>query len=107
MSSDYDGSSPQQRLRDISERLALIDSFTVDHTRETFVADVKTRLAVVRLLEEIRARHPEVDFATFGCAGNIYRHQYGAIDYRTVWDDLRESSEMRNLRFLLQRELES
>jgi uncharacterized protein with HEPN domain len=91
-------------LRDIAERFDLIDEFLAAHTRETFLQDVKTRLAVVRLVEEIceaaywfvkhakgaqfRDRYPEIDFGAFGGLGNIYRHQYALVDYGTVWDDI-------------------
>lgn len=121
VSSSYDASDPQQRLRDIAERFELIDTFVAGFTRETFIADARTRLAVVRLLEEIceaaywfvkhergaaiRGRHPEVDFAAFGGAGNIYRHQYGLVDYDVIWNDVSGSDQVRALRRLLVHEL--
>lgn len=30
-------------------------------------------------------RHPEVDWAAISAAGNIYRHEYDAVDERLLW----------------------
>jgi hypothetical protein len=46
-----------------------------------------------------------VDFRTFGAAGNIYRHQYGAVDYGIVWDDLQSSPDLIALEQMLHHEL--
>jgi len=104
MSSEYDGNDPKRRLNDIAEGLSLIRSFIDGISREEFLADKMRQYAVVRALEEIceaaywftkhengakiRADYPDVKFARFGSAGNIFRHQYGAVRYDIVWDDI-------------------
>ncbi len=104
MSSEYDGNDPKQRLNDIATGLSLIRNFIGGISREEFLEDKMRQYAVVRALEElceaaywftkhengakIRSDHPGVNFARFGSAGNIFRHQYGAVRYDIVWDDI-------------------
>lgn len=61
-----------------------------------FVADRKTVYAVVRALEivseasrrlppEMRERHSEIDWVAVAAAGNVYRHEYEAVDEALIW----------------------
>jgi uncharacterized protein with HEPN domain len=65
-----------------------------------FRADRKTVYAVVRALEivseasrrlpdEVRNRHPEIDWAAVAASGNVYRHEYEAIDEAMIWHTVR------------------
>ena len=38
-----------------------------------------------RLLEELLPRHPEIDWAAIAAAGNVYRHEYEAVDQVLIW----------------------
>jgi uncharacterized protein with HEPN domain len=50
-------------------------------------------------------KHPEVNFARFGAAGNAYRHTYGVIDYSRVWDDVLHGQDIAALEKLLSLEV--
>jgi uncharacterized protein with HEPN domain len=120
-SSRYDGNSAKQRLTDIAERFRLIRQFIEGLGREEFLRDTMREYAVVRALEEaceaaywftkhqngaeVRKRHPEVDFARFGAAGNLFRHAYGTIDYGIVWDDILGGPDVAAMESLLEAEL--
>jgi uncharacterized protein with HEPN domain len=68
-----------------------------------FTRDRKTVYAVARALEiiseasrrlpeEMKERHPGIDWVAVAAAGNLYRHEYEAVDdailWRTVQHDL-------------------
>src|ERR1039457_3861011 len=89
--------NPAQRLRDIIDNIDAIEVFTAQLDFPAFRADRKTVYAVVRALEivseasrrlpdELTERHPECDWVAIAAAGNVYRHEYEAVDdlaYRT------------------------
>jgi uncharacterized protein with HEPN domain len=61
-----------------------------------FAADRKTVYAAVRALEivseasrrlpaDVKARYPDIDWTAIAAAGNIYRHEYEAVDERLIW----------------------
>lgn len=63
---------------------------------EHFIADRKTVYAVVRALEivseasrrlpdELKDRHSEIDWPAIAGAGNVYRHEYEAVDEALIW----------------------
>uniref|UniRef100_Q01YL9 DUF86 domain-containing protein n=1 Tax=Solibacter usitatus (strain Ellin6076) TaxID=234267 RepID=Q01YL9_SOLUE len=64
---------------------------------QAFRADRQTIYAVVRALEiiseascrlpddDVIQRHPEIDWPAFAAAGNIYRHEYEAVDEALIW----------------------
>jgi uncharacterized protein with HEPN domain len=92
--------NPAQRLRDILENIEVIETFTAGLDRATFMQDRKTAYAVVWALEiiseasrrlpaEILARHPEIDWAAIAAAGNVYRHEYEAVDESLLWHTVR------------------
>ena len=92
--------NPAQRLSDIVENVDVIISFCAGLDLETFRRDRKTVYAVVRALEiiseasrrlpdELRNRHPEIDWVAVAAAGNIYRHEYEVVDEALIWHTTR------------------
>jgi len=88
--------NPAQRLRDILENVDAIEAFTAGMTLGEFALDRKTVYAVTRALEiiseasrrlpeELKARHPEIDWPAVAAAGNVYRHEYEVVDDALVW----------------------
>jgi uncharacterized protein with HEPN domain len=78
-----------QCLRDILENIEGIQSFVAGMDFAMFVADRKTVCAVTRALEivseasrrlpdDLKQRHPGIDWIAVAAAGNVYRHEYGA-----------------------------
>jgi uncharacterized protein with HEPN domain len=41
-----------------------------------------------RLPDELKARHPSVQWREMAAAGNIYRHEYEDVAARRVWQTL-------------------
>jgi uncharacterized protein with HEPN domain len=85
-----------QRLADILENIDAVYSFTAELDFAAFRADRRSVYAVVRALEiiseasrrlpeELRERHREIDWAAIGAAGNVYRHEYEAVDEALIW----------------------
>ena len=79
--------NPAQRLEDIDAIAAFIAQLDL----AAFRVDRKTVYAVVRALEivpeasrrlpdELRNRHREIDWAAVAASGNVYRHEYEAVD---------------------------
>jgi uncharacterized protein with HEPN domain len=94
--------SPAQRLRDIVDNIDAVQAFTVEMDFAAFVADRKTVYAVTRALEiiseasrrlptELKERHPGIDWVAVASAGNIYRHEYDAVDEQLIWHTVRDS----------------
>jgi uncharacterized protein with HEPN domain len=89
-----------QRLGDIIDNIDAIEAFTAELDFPAFRADRKTVYAVVRALEiiseasrrlpdELIDRHPEIDWVAIAAAGNVYRHEYEAVDEALVWHTVR------------------
>jgi uncharacterized protein with HEPN domain len=38
-----------------------------------------------RLPAELPDRHPEIDWGAVAAAGNVYRHEYEAVDEKLLW----------------------
>jgi uncharacterized protein with HEPN domain len=62
--------------------------------------DLRTTYAVIRrpeiiseasrrLPDELKARHPSIQWRDMAAAGNVYRHEYEDVAVRGVWDTLR------------------
>ena len=92
--------NPAQRLRDIIDNIDAIEVFTARLDFPAFRADRKTVYAVVRALEivseasrrlpeELTDRHPEIDWVAVAAAGNVYRHEYEAVDEALIWHTVR------------------
>jgi uncharacterized protein with HEPN domain len=88
--------NPAQRLADIIDNVDAIQGFTAALDFPAFRADRKTVYAVVRALEiiseasrrlpdDMLRRHPEIDWAAVAAAGNVYRHEYEAVDEALIW----------------------
>ena len=92
MSRDY-----RVYLEDVLEAIRKIAGYTTGLSLEVFTGDVKTLDAVVRNLEvigeaiknvpdEVRSKHPEVDWKKIAGLRDVLIHAYFAIDVETVWD---------------------
>ena len=88
--------NPAQRLRDILENIDAIETFTAGTAFAEFTCDRKTVYAVTRALEiiseasrrlpdELKNRHPEINWPAVAAAGNVYRHEYEVVDEALVW----------------------
>lgn len=93
--------NPAQRLMDIIDNVDAIEGFTSGLDLATFRADRRTVYAVVRALEiiseasrrlpsELIDRHSEIDWVAVTTAGNIYRHEYDAVDEAMIWHTVRQ-----------------
>jgi uncharacterized protein with HEPN domain len=43
-----------------------------------------------RLPADLRDRHPEIDWRALAGLGNVYRHDYDAIDPQLVWQSIKQ-----------------
>jgi uncharacterized protein with HEPN domain len=88
--------TPTVRLVDILDNIQAIEQFTAGLTFEDYIREKKTVYAVTRALEiiseasrclpdELKIRHPEIDWPATAAAGNIYRHEYETVDDALVW----------------------
>lgn len=101
--------NPAQRLADIIDNVDAVQGFTTGLDFAAFRADRKTVYAVVRALEiiseasrrlpeDLLHRHPEIDWAAVAAAGNVYRHEYEAVDEALLWHTVRHGlAALRNL----------
>jgi len=81
---------------------------------QTFQADTRTIYAVTRCLEiiseasrrlsdDLKARHPAIEWKQMAGAGNVYRHDYEDVAARYVWETVQRS--LPPLRFVIAQEL--
>ena len=88
--------NPRIRLVDILDNIQAIEQFTAGLTFEDYVREKKTVYAVTRALEiiseasrrlpdQLKNRHPEIDWPAAAAAGNVYRHEYEIVDDALVW----------------------
>ena len=88
--------SPTQRLHDILDNIYAIDSFLGDYDLEALTRDRKTLYAIIRALEiiseatrripdAVKDNYDEIDWVAVAAAGNIYRHEYDAVDEAIIW----------------------
>jgi len=94
--------NPAQRLREIVENIDAIQAFTAGMDFAGFAADRRTVYAVTRALEiiseasrrlpeELKDRHPHIDWVAVAAAGNVHRHQYEAVDETLLWHTVQHS----------------
>ena len=94
--------NPAQRLKDIIDNIDAIRAFTAGMTLDGFVGDRKTIYAVTRALEiiseasrrlpdDLKLRHPNIDWPAIAAAGNVYRHEYEVVDETLVWHTVQHS----------------
>jgi uncharacterized protein with HEPN domain len=105
---------PAQRLQDILDNIEAARSFVGQGSYDDLIRDRKTRYAVERALEiiseasrrlpdDLRNRHPEIDWRALAGLGNVYRHDYDAIDARLIWESIERRLEP--LQRVVEREL--
>ena len=104
------------RVRDILDAVTAIADYTDGMTYEEFLADRRTRDAVIRNLttmgesvrwipDEVTARHPEVPWAILRSVRNVVVHQYFGVGSAILWETVR--GDLPPLVPLLERVLES
>ena len=89
----------RRRLNDIRHHIEMGKGFIVGIDYEAFKDDNLRIYAVTRCLEiiseasrrlpdELKARHPSIEWREMAAAGNIYRHEYEDVAARGVWHTL-------------------
>ena len=96
-------SNPRSRFEDIIGEIDFVTSATAGMSFESFVADATIRRAVerayaiiseaaVKLGDEAETLAPEIPWHDVRGIGDRIRHEYGNIDFQTLWtircDDL-------------------
>jgi uncharacterized protein with HEPN domain len=87
-------------LLDILHQIDLAEQFIADLRQDEFERDVLRLYAVTRCLEiiseasrrlpdDLKTRHPEVQWREIAGAGNIYRHNYENVAPRLVWETVK------------------
>jgi uncharacterized protein with HEPN domain len=88
--------SPSVLLFDMLDSVKTIFEFTEGMSYDTFLADRRTRDAVIRNLQvlgeaanripqEIRSLYPEIEWMRIIRSRHIVVHDYAGIDYEIVW----------------------
>ena len=86
-------------LDDILEAIGWVQNYSSGLSYDSFQSDRRTVDAVVRNLEivgeavkqipqDIRARHPEIDWKKIAGLRDILIHNYFGIDLEVIWDIL-------------------
>lgn len=94
--------SEKIRLQHILESINDILQFTKDVDYETYIADYKLRLAIVKLIENIGEasngissetikRLPEIEWSVLKGIRNVLVHEYFGIDYEIIWNSIKEN----------------
>ena len=87
-------------LQDIGRNIELATAFVNNMTVEEFEQDILRVYAVTRSLEiiseasrrlsdELKARHPHIAWREMAGAGNVYRHGYGGVAAKRIWETVR------------------
>lgn len=91
----------QNRIQDILDAIAEIESFTDGMTYEQFQADLKTLRAVLYNLAiigevvrsvppEVKAQHPEIPWDDMQGMRNIVIHEYFQVNLEIIWQTIQE-----------------
>lgn len=94
--------SEKIRLQHILDSINDILLFTKDIDYETYIADYKLRLAIVKLIENIGEasngislktikRLPEIEWSILKGIRNVLVHEYFGIDYEIIWNSIKEN----------------
>ncbi len=86
----------QQRMQDILDAIALIESYVIGLDEGDFVTSKMVRDAVERNIERIseasrhlpealRSREPAIPWRAIADMGNVLRHGYDGVDPRRIW----------------------
>jgi uncharacterized protein with HEPN domain len=97
MPSEYDDAI--RWLQDIQFHIDKAQSFVENMDYAAFSVDDLHIFAVTRCLEiiseasrrlpeELKARNAGIDWQQMAAAGNVYRHEYGAVAARRIWETL-------------------
>ena len=89
-------------LRDILHHIELAASFSAGLDAGAFKGDLKTLYAVTRCLEiiseasrrltdDVKARHPSINWPQMAAAGNVYRHDYEDVAAEFVWETVQRA----------------
>jgi uncharacterized protein with HEPN domain len=84
-------------LHDILHHIDLATRFAAGIDRAAFKKDERTVYAITRCLEiiseasrrlpdELKVRHPSIEWKKMAGAGNVYRHDYEDVAAQYVWD---------------------
>ena len=95
----FDPEDTRRWLTDIQHHIALAQNFATDIAYNSFKDDMLRLYAVTRCLEiiseasrrlpeELKARHPAIQWREMAASGNFYRHEYEDVAARRVWDTL-------------------
>ncbi len=94
-----DPEATRRWLADIRHHIVMAQEFVSGISAETFKNDNLRRYAVTRCLEiiseasrrlpeEMKDRHPSIEWRDMAAAGNIYRHEYEDVAALRVWRTL-------------------
>jgi len=89
-------------LFDILSQIELAESFTADLTEAEFLKSTLHQHAATRCLEiiseasrrlpnDLKVRNAHIDWSMIAGAGNVYRHDYGNVAPRRVWQSVTKS----------------
>ena len=89
----------KQRLLHILEAIDIIESFVKDVSYDDYKADLKLRLALVKLVENIgeasanfseetKKQYSYIDWPAIKGMRNIIIHEYFDISYELVWNTI-------------------
>jgi uncharacterized protein with HEPN domain len=104
----------QVALQDILHHVDLASQFVEGFDKASFLSDTRTVYAVTRRLEiiseasrrlsdELKTRHPSIEWKQMAGAGNIYRHDYEDVAARYIWETVQRS--LPPLRAVVEQEL--
>jgi uncharacterized protein with HEPN domain len=93
-------SAVRRWLNDILHNIDLAESFMASLDYDAFHQDRLRVYGVTRCLEiiseasrrlpdDMKARHPSIEWKEMAAAGNIYRHEYEEVAERRVWNTVR------------------
>jgi uncharacterized protein with HEPN domain len=91
--------SAETALRDMLYHIDLAERFVAGLDYAAFHHDERTVYAVTRCLEivseasrrlpeEMKARHPSIEWKRIAGAGNVYRHNYEDVAPRYLWETM-------------------
>ncbi len=90
------GHSPRQRLQDILDAIAAIESYAAGKDLATYSAEPMLRDAIERNVEriseasrylpdELKEAHAGIPWHEIAAIGNVLRHAYVTVDDREIW----------------------
>ena len=92
----------QGLLLDILQQIDLAQLFTAGLTEANFLQTPLHFYATTRCLEiiseasrrlpdELKSRHPDIEWRDMAGAGNVYRHDYGDVAPRRIWQAVNQA----------------